>query len=294
MTWLRALSSGQVLLMDAAMGTQLGTAVSVGSWTVLHDSYANRVREIHAEAVAAGAEVILTCSFQNNPIALAARGLEDRLEELNARAIDLARQAAPGKVILGDVGPILSAGRYEEFADTEALERTLVSLAEADAILFETCSSPAVLSAALYAQHRIEEVADLPLLVSLTYYRDRSGELVTFSGHRPETYARNAVRHGVAALGVNCGKEMGGPELVEILRRYRNETDLPLFVRPNAGTPDALGRHPRDAEALGAMVAELVAAGARMIGGCCGTTAEYLRRMKGALQESNQVASPPH
>ena len=75
-----------------------------------------------------------------------------------------------------------------------------------------------------------------PLLLSLAYHRV-GGELMTYSGHMPETFARHAVRHGVAALGVNCGKDIDLGDVCEILRRYRAETDLPLFARPNAGTP---------------------------------------------------------
>src|SRR5262249_27304226 len=148
-----------------------------------------------------------------------------------------------------------------EFADRPALARTLAALEGADGILFETCSSPAALAAVEYALHRVAEVEGLPLLLSLTYHRDAAGRLVTFSGHAPGVHARHGARHGVAALGVNCGKDIDVAELVEILGRYRGETDLPLFVRPNAGTPVG-GAYPRSPGHLAAAVPRFLAAGA--------------------------------
>src|SRR5204862_7711037 len=132
--------------------------------------------------------------------------LEDRLEDLNAAALRLARKAAgTGRHVLADVGPILSPGSSVEFADRKALGRVLASLEGADGFLFETCSSPAALSAVQYAFHRVPEIETAPLLLSLAYRRSSSGQLVTFSGHAPETFARHARAHGVAGLGVNCG-----------------------------------------------------------------------------------------
>jgi methionine synthase I (cobalamin-dependent) len=123
-----------------------------------------------------------------------------------------------------------------------------------------------------------------PVLLSLAYHRQANGAPVTYSGHPPEYFAREARRHGVAALGVNCGRDIGLRDIIEVLRRYRNETDLPLFARPNAGTPGPDGAYPLTPEALAEAVPEMVAAGARMIGGCCGTTAEHVAAVAGALR----------
>lgn len=245
-------------------------------------THPRRVHEIHASHVAAGARVVLTNTFQANPISLARHGLEDQLEEISRRALELARQAAPRAYVLGDVGPILSPGCAHEFHDRAALARTVAALQDADGLLFETCSSPAALTAVAFTLHRVLELDGKPLLLSLTYHRV-AGQLVTWSGHAPEVYARHAVRHGLAALGVNCGVEMDTEDLLEILNRYRQETDLPLFVRPNAGTPDAQRRQPRSPDHLAAAVPAWVAAGARMVGGCCGTSAAHMEAMARAM-----------
>jgi methionine synthase I (cobalamin-dependent) len=286
MSFLGELTSGG-LVMDAAMGTQLLAAGSQLPEVANLDA-AERVRRIHAAAIRAGARVLLTNTFQLNPVALARHGLEDRLETIARRAIQIVRMAGRRTWVLGDVGPFGSPGRNEEFANREALVRVLTALEDSDGILFETCSSPAALSAVEFAQHRVVAVEGLPLLLSLTYHRDSSGQLVTFSGHRPETFARHAAQHGVSALGVNCGKEIDIPDVCEILRRYRDHTDLPLFARPNAGTPDAEGRYPRTPEQMASGVPAMLAAGAAVIGGCCGTTAMHVAAFAVATARSRQ------
>jgi methionine synthase I (cobalamin-dependent) len=277
MTFLEALSADQPLLMDGAMGTEL---LPLGLRCVEEANLRRsaRVRAIHSAHVAAGARVLLTNTFQANPGALARHGLEDLLEKMAWRAIQHARQAAPDCFVLGDVGPIVPAH------DREALTRTLVALRGVDAILFETWSSPAVLPLVEYALHRVFELENIPLLLSLTY-QIIAGKPVTYSGHPPEWFARHAIRHGVAALGVNCGKEIDVQTLVEILGRYRQETDLPLFVRPNAGTPGAQGGYPRSPEGLATAVPSFLAAGATMVGGCCGTTETHLAAMAACLHD---------
>jgi methionine synthase I (cobalamin-dependent) len=278
------LTSGPVQLMDGAMYTELRRRVPGAApgplWNL---ALPVLVRAVHRDYLAAGARVLLTNTFGCNPIALAAAGLEDRLDAINQAAVAHARSAPGGpRFVLGDVGPLLSPGRYEEFADRAALARTLSTLDGVDGLLFETCSTPAALAAVEFALHRISLAAEVPLLLSLTYHR-KDGQLVTFSGHPPETFARHASRHGVAALGVNCGKDVDLADVAEVLRRYRNETDLPLFARPNAGTPLADGSYPRTAATMAAGVQALVAAGASLVGGCCGTTPEHIAAFARAL-----------
>jgi methionine synthase I (cobalamin-dependent) len=167
------------------------------------------------------------------------------------------------------------------------LKRTVESLDGVDGLLLETCSSPAALAAIEFVLHRVAWASEVPLLLSLTYHVV-AGVAVTFSGHRPETFARHAARHGVAALGVNCGKDIDVPTMAAILRRYRGETDLPLFARPNAGTPRPDGSYPLSAADMAAGAAELVEAGAVMVGGCCGTTPGHIAACAGVLGLAGQ------
>jgi 5-methyltetrahydrofolate--homocysteine methyltransferase len=283
------LHSGDVLLLDGAMGTQLqerglqpGECAAL--WNVTRPA---DVRAIHKAYRQAGARGLLTNTFLSNPTDLARHGLADRLDEINGAALELARSiAGRDGFVLADIGPILGPGQTE-FADRRVLARTVASLAGADGFLFETCSSPDALAAVEFVQHRCPQIESAPLMLSLTYLRDASGRLVTHSGHGPETYARHAARHGVAALGVNCGREIDLDAILEVIRRYRQETDLPLLVRPNAGTPENVGgrwRYPRTVEQMAARVPELLAAGVRLVGGCCGTTPEYIAAFRDAIE----------
>ncbi len=277
----RLLESGQVLLMDGAMGTELLRAgLQPGEPCALCNlTHPEQVLAIHRAYRQAGAKVLLTNTFQSNPLALARHKLDDQMEEINEAALRLARKAAGAAgFVLADIGPILgshgTAGTacMEEFSDRALLKRVLISLQEADGFLLETCSSPRALTAVEYALHRVPEIESAPFLLSLAFRRDPSGRLTTFSGHPPETFARHAARHGVAALGVNCGQDIGMTEVIEIVRRFRQETDLPLFARPNAGAAPDLSTPEEMAEQL----PRLLEAGATMIGGCCGTTPEHI------------------
>jgi 5-methyltetrahydrofolate--homocysteine methyltransferase len=291
--FLNALRSGRVLLMDGAMGTELQRAGlrpdECGElWNLTHP---DRVRAVHDRYVAACAEVLLTNTFQSNPPQLARFDLADRLEEINCQALWLARKAAGrSRFVLADIGPILDTAGKTEFADYKALARVLTPFDGADGFLFETCSSPRALSAVRYAFHRVTEV-ETPLLLSLSYRRTPSGELATHSGHAPETYARHAESHGIAALGVNCGLDIGMEEIIEVIRRYRRETDLPLFARPNAGTPTKQGDHwvyPHTPDAMAVRLPELLEAGVSMVGGCCGTTPEHIAAFRTVIEAWNR------
>ena len=289
--FLQALHSGRVLLMDGAMGTELqrmgmGPDECGESWNVMH---AKSVRAVHESYIAAGAEVLLTNTFQAHPAHLARFGLEDHLEAINGNAVRLARKVAGrSRFVLGGIGPILASDGRTETTDYRDLAQVLASLDGVDGILFETWSHPHVLSAMEYAFHRVVEV-QTPLLLSLSYQRTPSGQLVTISGHPPETFARHAEHHGVAALGVNCGRDIDMDDIIEIICRYRAETALPLFARPNAGAPTKQGEqwiYPFTPEAMAEQLPELLEAGVSMIGGCCGTTPAHIAAFRNVLVSS--------
>ena len=276
-----------VLLLDGAMGTELlrGGAEPGTCLEMLNLTQPRRVLDIHRAYRTAGARVLLTNTFQANPLALARHGQEPQLEAICTAAVQLARTAA-GRAgfVLASIGPIqASPGRGKEFADLAALARVLTALDQADGFVLETCSSPQALRAVEYAMQRVDEIDTKPLVLSLTYRRDAGGRLTTLSGHGPETFARHAARHGVAVLGVNCGHDMTVADCAEILRRYRQETDLPLLARPNAGVPPRL----HSSQEMADGVAALLEAGAVLLGGCCGTTPDHIAAFAAVLARWN-------
>lgn len=251
--FLQTLRSGRALLMDGAMGTELLRAglppgEPCESWNRTHPE---RIRAIYRAYVDAGAEVLLTNSFQAPE------------EETFARAVALARVAAGDeRFVLAAVGP----GKEARFSP------------RADAILLETCTD----------ERDLDRPAKTPLLISMTYRRSEQGTPITLSGLHPEACARLADKYPVAALGVNCGRDIGMDQIIEIVRRYRQVTELPLFARPNAGTPGRDGGYPLTPAAMAARLPELLEAGACMVGGCCGTTPEHIAAMRPVLREWNR------
>jgi 5-methyltetrahydrofolate--homocysteine methyltransferase len=293
---LSELASGRVLLMDGAMGSELYQAglepeEPGEEWNL---SRPERVRAIHDAYVLAGARCLLTNTFQANPCALVRHNLEDQLERIILAGAKLARAAAgPQRYVLADIGPTLQSPDDRYFSDWDDLGTTASAFAGPeqdwngiDGILLETCSSPRALSAIEVLRNRVLDHEELPVLLSLSYLH-RDGKLLTHSGHAPETFARHAARHGVAALGVNCGREIDMEDAAEVLRRYHQETDLPLFARPNAGTPVSTKNrltYPRSPQSLASKLPALVEAGAVMIGGCCGTTPAHIAAFRSALE----------
>jgi methionine synthase I (cobalamin-dependent) len=290
---LDTLRAGRVLLMDGAMGTELqkhglAEGENGAAWNFL---YPERVRTVHAAYRAAGAEVFLSNTFFANHIlslmgtCVPARRFPNSFDDVWEESFDLIDS---GKgYCLADVGPATSVDVAEEFGDVRRACAPVRFYRRADGILLETCSTPRP----RYVLQRLRQSRVPPILLSLAYLRDDAGELVTRSGHPPEWFARRAAAWGVAALGVNCGRDLGMDDIIEVIRRYRTATDLPLFARPNAGTPKKVRKrwiYPLTPKAMAGRLPELLEAGAVMVGGCCGTTPEHIAAMRPVVEQWNR------
>jgi 5-methyltetrahydrofolate--homocysteine methyltransferase len=273
--------------MDGAMGTELQRAgLPSGEcgacWNLTEPE---RVRMIHQAYVDAGAQCLLTNTFQANATSLAKQSLSEELEAINHSALQLARSVAgPQRFVLADIGPIEGEwGRQQIVPMVQALR-------SADALLLETYSDLHGLWLVKYACLPALGEDDLPVLLSVTYKRTAAGVLTTQGGQPPEVYGRLARQYGVFALGVNCGRDIGMTETIEIIRRYRQVTDLPLFARPNAGTPERVGDrwvYPVTPAQMASRLPELLEAGVAMVGGCCGTTPAHIAALRPIVDEWN-------
>jgi 5-methyltetrahydrofolate--homocysteine methyltransferase len=285
--FLEALTSGQVLLMDGAMGSELQRAgLPLGACGELWNlTQSERVRAIHQAYVDAGAQCLLTNTFQANPSALAKHGQSEQLEAINHAALQLARSVAgTERFVLADVGPL------KEDWNAAPMKLVLESLRGVDGILLETYSDVHALWIVKYVCLPLVAAKEVPVLLSITYRRTSDGLLTTHGGQPPEVYGRLAEQYGVAALGVNCGREIGMDDVIHILGRYRQVTDLPLFARPNAGTPVPVGErwlYPHRPETMAAQVPALLETGVAMIGGCCGTTPEHIAAFRPHVEAWN-------
>lgn len=282
-----------VLLADGAMGTMLHSR-GVGfekCFDELNLSNPDAVAQIHREYAEAGSQLVLSNTFGANRFKLGQHGLEHRTAEINRAGVELARKAvsagARRVLVAGDVGPlgvrIAPFGRVQPEQARAAFAEQIDALcsAGADLIVIETVSD---LYEIREAARAAREVCSLPLVTSVTFTRDDR----TVLGDDPMTVARALREAGADVIGVNCS---GGPaQLLRILRQMRQAAPQSRFwVKPNAGWPQQVGgriMYPADPEYFAEYALSFRAAGASIVGGCCGTTPEHIAAMRRALDSA--------
>ena len=278
------------LLLDGAMGTLLYSR-GVPQRSCLDELVLTRpdvVSTIHLEYLEAGADAIETNTFGANRFRLAEYGLERTAGQLNRRAAQLARAAreTSGReaLVAGSIGPLGPTGRMPARPHPglarAAFREQIEGLLEGgiDLFVFETFDRVETLLAAVEEARR---ACDLPVVAQMSFVED----LVASDGTTPEAAAAALTEAGVDAVGVNCG---AGP-LVCLEALVRIGAPTPTVARsivPNAGLPQRIeGQFVYSAgpEYFGEMVPQMLAAGARIVGGCCGTTPEHTRAMRAAI-----------
>jgi len=291
------ISTNRPILSDGAMGTMLHArgASPDTCFDALNLENSSLVAGIHREYIDAGANMIQTNTFGANRFKLAQHGLVDKLKEINAAGVAIARktilESMKQVMIAGDVGPlgvrIAPFGRVQLNQARAAFAEQMSVLASAgvDLILVETISD---LYEAVEAVKAAKEVApDLPVLVSMTFTRDN----LTLLGDPATKVARRLRDAGADVIGVNCS---GGPnQILNLLKLMRAEVPTGRFsVMPNAGWPHQVeGRimYPAGAEYFGEYALAFWKAGACVIGGCCGTTPAHIKAMAKAVDENPQI-----
>lgn len=279
----RLLDPDQVVLFDGAMGTMLyNRGVFINQ---CYDELALRspdlVREVHAAYVKAGAEVVETNTFGANRPKLTQYGLEGQVTAINTRAAQLAREAAgEQRLVAGAVGPL--GLRLEPYGPTSREEargyfrEQMAALAEggADCFVLETFADLDELEQAILAAREVR--ATMPVIAQATV----GPELRTAFGATPEDIARVLDRWGVDVIGLNCS--VGPQTILEAIERMAAVTDRKLSAQPNAGMPREVGgrsMYMASPEYMATYARHLVQAGAKIVGGCCGTTPEHIKAM---------------
>jgi 5-methyltetrahydrofolate--homocysteine methyltransferase len=281
----------RVLIIDGAMGTQLqARGLPPGECP---EKWARdnpvQLAEVHAAYAKAGADMVMTFTFGGSSIKLAEAGLDGETEAINWALARVARDAAPNAVLLGGLGPTgaLIAPLGDKSADEvrAAFGRQITGLADVvDGFIIETMSDLDETALALEACK--QAAPDKPVLASLTYELDHDGRgYHTFMGVTPEVAAKRLEAAGADAIGTNCGN--GIDDMIGIVGRLAASTCRPVFAEPNAGLPKLRNGQTvfdESAESMAGKVSQLIDAGARIIGGCCGTTPQHIVAMKAAVE----------
>lgn len=273
-----------VILLDGAMGTMLQqSGVPLGKVPeALNLTHPGLVQGIHRQYIESGADIIYANTFSANRYKLENSGYT--VEELVTAGVRNARAAAQGTPVLvalsaGPIGELLEPNGSLSFDSAYDMFREMVTAGEAagaDLVVFETITDLLEMKAAVLAA---KENTSLPVFCTMTF--EANGR--TFTGVPVESMAVTLTSLGVDALGINCS--LGPQEILPLARELGRWTPLPLIVKANAGLPN-LNSNTYDisAEEFAAAMAEYPAAGVSIIGGCCGTTPEYIRLMTETLK----------
>ncbi|MGA9392048.1 MAG: bifunctional homocysteine S-methyltransferase/methylenetetrahydrofolate reductase [Candidatus Sulfotelmatobacter sp.] len=289
------------VLCDGAMGTLLySKGVFINRcYDELNLSQPDLVRAIHHEYLQAGAEIIETNTFGANAFRLARHSLADKVRDMNRMGARLAKEAAKSFDVWvgGSVGPLgtriepLGKTSFEEAR--QAFREQISALVEGgvDLLVLETFGYLEELHQAMMAAKDIG--AKLPLIVQVTI--DEEGNCL--DGSDPETFPPRIEEWGADVIGCNCS--VGPVAMLDAIERVRAVTALPLAAQPNAGIPRSVeGRNIYlcSPEYMASYARKFVAAGVRIVGGCCGTTPDHIRVMKSALRvgEARGKAVPAH
>ena len=277
----------ELIFMDGATGSNLMAAgmpqnASSELWMLEHPQ---PVQKLQSDYVQAGSQIIYACTFSANRQSLKKHGLESRTGELNRRLVQLTREAVGDRAcVAGDLtmtGELLEPlGDMTEPELVDIYKEQIEALAEGgvDLLGVETMLSLDEMLAALKAA---EAVCDLPVMCTFTV--NEKG--MTIYGTDAVDAVSRLEEAGAAAVGVNCS--LGPDQLLDVVERMVKKAHVPVIAKPNAGLPalDASGNmvYSMDEETFARHMRELALAGARLIGGCCGTTPDYIRKMKQLL-----------
>ena len=278
-------------IFDGATGTMLQAAgLKAGECPELVNvERPEMIEAIHRAYIEAGSTIITTNTFGGTSLKLAHYGLEKRVAEINAAAVQAAKRAAHGRAkIAGDLGPTgrfiepLGDLGFETAYDAYFEQAKALADAGADYIIIETSIDLQEMRAALLAS---KDATNLPVICQMSYSED--GRTVT--GTDPETAAVVLDAMGADIIGVNCS--LGPEQLLPVVEKLARSTAKPISVQPNAGLPqfvDGKTIFPMTPEDFSHWAPKLIAAGATYIGGCCGTTPAHIR----AIAECKKAAPP--
>ena len=289
------------MLCDGAMGTLLyAKGIFINrSYDELNLSQPELIRGIHHDYLQAGAEVIETNTFGANSFRMARHSMADKVKDINRAGARLAREAAKSfdVWVAGSVGPLgtriepLGKTSYQEARDSFREQIEALVEGGVDLLILETFGYLEEIHQAMLAARDVS--ATLPIVAQVTI--DEDGNCL--DGSDPETFAPKLAEWGADVIGCNCS--VGPVAMLDAMERVRAASSLPLAAQPNAGIPrsvDGRNIYLCSPEYMASYARKFVAAGVKLVGGCCGTTPDHIRVMKSALRvgEARGKAATAH
>ena len=285
----RKMIESRVIVLDGATGTNLQkagmpTGVCPEQWILEHPQALIDLQRAYVEA---GTDIVYAPTFTASRIKLEEYGLSDRLEEMNRALVALSKEAVAGSGALV-AGDLTMTGKqlapigdlpFETLVEVYKEQAQVLADAGVDLFVVETMMSLQETRAALIA---IREVCDLPVMASLTYESDER----TLYGTDAKTAMVVLQSLGADVVGLNCST--GPMEMVSAVEQMREVANIPILAKPNAGLPqleDGVTVYRMSPEEFAAAGAELVKAGASVVGGCCGTTPAHIAALADAVKE---------
>jgi 5-methyltetrahydrofolate--homocysteine methyltransferase len=283
----------RVILFDGGMGTELireglPEGYCLELWNV---EKPGQVEGVHRRYFEAGSDVVTTNSFGGSPIKLGAHGLDGRAFELNLAAAENAVKAKPeGKFVAGSLGPtgkfLKPTGEYEEkdFEKGFGLQAEALTKGGVDFLIVETMYD---LREAICALRGARSRSPLPVFVTMTFNRTPRG-FYTLMGNSVRQCLLELEKNEVPVVGTNCTLDSDG--MADLVKEMRQETSLPILAQPNAGQPtissDGKITYSQAVEDYLRHMPNIIQNGANLIGGCCGTDPNYIRRMAAIIHSS--------
>ncbi|OGS25258.1 MAG: hypothetical protein A2314_09630 [Elusimicrobia bacterium RIFOXYB2_FULL_50_12] len=297
----RQLLSERIVILDGAMGTELqkrGFLDGAGAPEELNVKYPERIRAVHRDYLAAGADIIVTNTFGANRPKLSEYHLAGELESVNRAAVKLAMEEAKpfNALVAGDIGPVgayltpLGQVTFDEAYGIFAEQARALSSAGADILIIETMAEIRELKAAILAA---KDNFNGPVMAQMTFTSDGT----TVTGTDVLSFAAICQAMEVDALGLNCS--VGPKDLAALAKIITSSVSLPVSFKPNAGMPRLINRKtvfPGTPEEFVAAALEAFGHGVNMFGGCCGTTPEFIALLSKMLKGKNPAprTAAPH
>jgi 5-methyltetrahydrofolate--homocysteine methyltransferase len=281
------IESKDITLLDGAMGTQLAVSgLEMGGHNNV--THPRQVLEIHREYADCGCDILITNTLTMNRIYIETHRLGVPVEDVNIEGARLAKSAGGGqKYVLGDIsstGKLLAP--YGDLAEEDAYnaffeQASALAKGGVDGFIVETMID---LREALCALKACKAAAPLPIMVSMAFADSHNGGR-TVMGNSARECATALTNEGVAAIGANCG-DLDPSQMASVIAALRKETSLPILSMPNAGTPKLINNQTvfdLSPEDFASGIDDCIQAGARLVGGCCGTTPAHIRALKKIL-----------